>query len=197
MKRSVCVLILGMGLATTGCSSGSTKAASPQTTGGGSRSPTMQCSTGTCDESEVEAYGACIGKACNAEYQSCFGPSFATGVYDGGPCATYYTCLGKCSCNDTACAQGCGIAPVDCQQCIANTITDCVANSGCTSPVCGDASAQVTAYKTCQELAACCAAITDPTEKMLCDSEYQQAAADGDAICNAFVVGFEKLNYCP
>ncbi len=160
-------------------------------------SATMGCSTGACNPSDVQAYGTCIESACSQQYTACFGPGYASGDFNGGPCGTYYSCITKCGCKDTACIQGCGAAPTACQMCIANTITNCVASSGCKSPVCGDASAQITGYKTCADLMTCCAAITDSTQKTLCNTEYQNAAGSGDAVCNSFVVAFEKLGYCP
>jgi hypothetical protein len=205
MNTVFSTLLVALGLtlclAAASCSGGADNTSgsngfSTGSTSAGSVSPTNQCSTGQCVASEVEAYGLCIEKACDQEYQSCFGPAYASGTY-GGPCGTTYTCLGKCTCGDNACLQACPPASKDCQLCIGNTITACVANSGCKEPTCGAASVHVAAPKTCKDLANCCAAITDSTEKLLCNTEYSSGKTSGDIVCDAFVKGFEDLGYCP
>src|SRR4051812_21454200 len=126
---SAVTLVLGFGLAV-GCGGDSDK---PKQ---GASSPVTGCPSGQCDQAQVQAYGTCITDACDAQYQECYGPDYKSGKYTAGPCAVYYTCLGKCGCGDNACLSGCGLAPNDCQLCIANKITYCVSKSSCTAPSC-------------------------------------------------------------
>lgn len=158
-------------------------------------SPVTGCPAGQCDPAQVQAYGACITDACDAEYQTCYGPDYKSGTYSSGPCATYYTCLGKCRCGDNACLSGCGVAPSDCQLCIANKITYCVSKSACVAPSCTSGPG---ALGTCNDLATCCAAITNSTYKTLCDAELNGAKQQGgDIICDSFLKAFHSLKACP
>jgi hypothetical protein len=183
-------LVFGFGLAT-GCGSDS-DSGSPKP---GSSSPVTGCPAGSCDQAEVQAYGICITDACDAEYQTCYGPDYKTGKYSAGPCATYYTCLAKCSCGDNACLSGCGVAPSDCQLCIANKITYCVSKSTCTAPSCTSGPGEL---GTCADLAACCSSITDSTYKTLCDTELGGAQKQGgDILCDTFLKAFHALKACP
>ena len=169
--------------------------------GGSSAGPstsnlTCPSSSSVCDKAQVEAYGACIASACDTQYKSCFGDAYASGTFSG-PCGTYYGCLARCSCNDNNCRQACGIASADCQLCIGNTIYPCVQMSGCTEPACTDGSVGSHPQLTCDDLATCCAAISDATQKSICQMEYTMAKAYGNTICDSFARGFKQTGACP
>ena len=150
---------------------------------------------GQCDQNEVNQYGLCIADRCDASYKECFGPTYRSGTFTAGPCATYYTCLARCTCNDNACRAACGIAPTACQICVASKVAPCANSSGCTRPACTGPAPP--GGNTCADLARCCAAITDPFTKELCQSEYAMARQYGDYICTTFVQSFRQTGMCP
>jgi len=189
--RLAFLLVVG-GLVATSCggSAGGSSALSPAT---GLMCPS---SSSACDKTETDNYGRCITRVCDAQYQGCFGSTYASGGF-GGPCGTYYSCIAKCGCGSAACLQGCGIAPADCQLCIGNTITPCVQGSGCPEPACTDGGVAANTQLTCADLATCCSAIADATQKSLCQLEYGMAKAYGNAVCDPYVRGFKKTKMCP
>jgi hypothetical protein len=155
----------------------------------------ISCPTnpGPCNQAEVNQYGLCIADRCDAAYQACFGAAYRTGTF-GGVCGTYYGCVTRCGCSDNACRSGCGIAPVDCQTCIATKVAVCANNSGCARPACVGPAPP--ANNTCADLLSCCNSISDQYQRSFCLTEYQQARAHGDFICSTFVQGYRESGMC-
>lgn len=149
--------------------------------------------TGPCSQAEVNQYGACIADRCDAAYQACFGATYRTGSFSG-PCGTYYNCLGRCGCNDSACRVACGVAPTTCQVCIANKIATCANSSACQRPSCSGPAPP--GGNTCADLLRCCQSITDKFTRDLCVLEYNEARKHGDYICGPFVQGYRQTGMC-
>jgi hypothetical protein len=195
--RSVVFPAVFLWLAANGCGDGGDKKA-----GGGDSAqavPGMMCSgasSGACDKKEVAAYGQCVQEACGDQYESCFGPDYRDGTYDGGPCSEYYTCVGKCDCGDSKCQTGCGIAPDDCQRCLASQVQQCVVESSCKEPSCTSTNGGGLsgAKGACDQWKKCCDASTDtsPLGKDLCVMEYNALHSLGDATCQGFLKAFCK-----
>jgi hypothetical protein len=82
---------------------------------------------GTCSDTEVAAYNACVDQTCATQYATCYGPDHAAGKF-AGPCAAYLTCESDCNC-DAGCSALCKPA-TECTTCLV-TIGQCAL--GCRS----------------------------------------------------------------
>jgi hypothetical protein len=163
-------------------------------TSGGSGSSVNKCGSSsgsnTCTEAENKAYSDCLTSACDSKYTECFGAGYKTGTFSG-PCGTYLTCVNACACNDTACTSKC-TAPSACTTCLQG-IGSCSAT--CTAPACatggssGGTSGGTGAKKSCADLQACCAKITDATKKSQCDQTYNAVKSSEDS-CNSIYSTF-------
>jgi hypothetical protein len=142
-------------------------------------------------EGARQTYQSCLNQACDTYYRVCFGPDYASGIYNDGPCSSYYNCVNGCGCNDAVCQTSCGQPPVTCTECLAGPLQVCLARSGCTQPACDtpvyDAGSNVTGA--CNRLAACCATLTGSAQTQ-CSTLYQNLSPAGDSTCADIIPSF-------
>ena len=157
--------------------------------GGGGGGPKQCAPSGNtmCTQADLDAYGQCAVQNCDAQYQKCMGAGYKSGSF-GGLCGTYISCTQKCGCNDNACYQACGQPDMACTSCLTNDLNACV-QSKCTLPKCFGVN------KTCADLQACCAKLTDMTKKATCDATYNAVKSSGDIACNAAIQNYKTE--CP
>ena len=156
--------------ATNGGSGGSTSTGS----GGQCDSVTMDPSDGMCP-----AGVTCLQTKCQSQFDAATSPT--------GPCGSYVQCADACKCDQTCVGQcpqtsECKAALQASATCLQtnclNAILSCVgAGTGGTG---GSA-------KTCADLSACCATLTDAEKKIECT---QAAAFNVDALCSLAYSGF-------
>jgi hypothetical protein len=150
---------------------------------------------GKCTNDELQDYNDCLYQKCGTQFKAAFGDNFQSGEI-GGACKDDIACYKKCSCDDqtcrTACAtntsQGCKDAEM--------AVGTCSLSAGCQLPACAtqgtglpDAGSTAGGH-TCDELATCCAGLTDATTKMQCDTTYNAVKQAGDAGCNQIYSSF-------
>lgn len=170
---------------TDGTSSGSSSGGSSGASGasgsssGGIKQCPAQGGQTDCPQSELDAYAKCATDNCDAEFKECYGSGYQSGSF-GGPCGSFISCTNACECDDTACRQKCttDAACNTCNQKLGQCIT-----SKCKLPCQGET-------KTCDDLAACCAKLTDATKKSTCQGSYDAVKANGDVGCNSVYQGY-------
>ena len=162
--------------AANGGSGGSTssQAGGPTGSGGQCDSVTMDPSDGMCP-----AGVTCVETKCQSQFDASTSPT--------GPCGSYVQCRDACKCDQTCVGQcpqtsECEAALRASATCVQtnclNAILSCVgAGTGGTG---GSA-------KTCADLSACCATLTDAEKKIECT---QAAAFNVDALCSLAYSGF-------
>jgi hypothetical protein len=150
-----------------------------------------------------EEYANCVMAVCGTQYKTCFGESYASGVF-AGSCGGYLTCMMSCPCDATAqtCETGCTTqvsANAECMTCLL-TLASCVQATGCTQPVCQTtATSTSTATQTstgtgCAALQACCAAMPAALASS-CQSALT-AAGGVDTTCSTILTSFQSAGYC-
>ena len=163
--------------AANGGSGGSTSnglAGGPTGSGGQCDSVTMDPSDGMCP-----AGVTCVETKCQSQFDATTSPT--------GPCGSYVQCRDACNCDQTCVGQcpqtsECEAALQASATCVQtnclNAILSCIgAGTGGTG---GSA-------KTCADLSACCATLTDAEQKTQCT---QAAAFNVDALCSLAYSGF-------
>ncbi|HKO47344.1 MAG TPA: hypothetical protein VJV79_06455 [Polyangiaceae bacterium] len=140
------------------------------------------CTLGMMDaEAQCPAAVTCLQTKCKSQ--------FDTASSTTGPCGTYSQCLDACNCDQTCvsqCAQSAECktasdAVATCAQ--ASCITEFFSCIGGGAGGAGSGSA-----KTCADLTACCATLTDATEKTACT---QIAGVGTEILC-----GLSYSNFC-
>ncbi len=159
------------------------------------------------------AYQTCITNACGTQAKTCFGNNYASGDFSGSICADYMGCVMKCPCDSTAttCETSCSTqylattAGAACMSCV-TTLGYCVAQSGCTQPVCTTTSTNTNTTTTtttttttstgtnCVALQTCCTKMTDATIKAACQGSITNAGGV-DSTCALILQGIQS--YCP
>lgn len=155
---------------------------------------------GVCDG--INAYAACVQSACGSALTQCFGPGNARDEFTGGACATYADCVTSAadSCHSSCAPSG------DCQSCLGG-LTACLQGSPCTAPRCnGPTGGQdggaprdggVPIGGTCDDLDACCAAISDTPSRDACNATLADARArGGDADCAVVFSTYKSAGIC-
>jgi hypothetical protein len=180
------------------------------TSGGGNngfsegRDETGQCindGSDQCSQEEIKPYLDCIQSACNDKFKACFGDDYASGELSG-PCKDYSECTRKCDCGDADCVSKC-TPSADCTSCTSD-VSQCFLNADCTLPACatqlpdgGSLGGGDNGEKhTCDELMACCDALTDATQKDNCQAALDAVKAGGDNACDLAYAAFEQSNFC-
>lgn len=182
----------------TSSSTGGTGASSGSNTSSGGASGFKNCSTGTsnCTEAEAKPYSDCVLEKCDSTFKECYGPDYKSGTF-AGACGAYVTCIQKCACNDLACFQACPLPDAACQTCSQKFVT---CQDQCTKPACMNSSSSSSssggAGKTCDDLALCCAKISNADVKTVCQKAVTD---DNDAACATLYPGYatQATGGCP
>lgn len=146
---------------------------------------------GDCTEAEIKAYGECVDTACQDKYVECYGPGYKQGNFTG-VCGDYMECTSKCECEDTACYEACQPS-TECNTCMQGFSTCALSCFNELSCAFGDGGIPG-GGKTCADLEACCASLTDADAKMECETTLMFASSSpvGDLACGSILP-----QYCP
>jgi hypothetical protein len=145
------------------------------------------CYGGSECRAEALRYQTCLYTACDAQYRGCYGPDYASQVYQGAPCSSYQACIDACGCN-TTCQTACGDAPSGCIACLSGALNQCLLLVECPLPECRtDAGVHAGA---CSSLAACCSGLSDERNRSQCMTLYNNLSPSGDDICAGVLSSF-------
>jgi hypothetical protein len=149
-----------------------------------------QTGCGVPSECEAEAtrYSGCLQGACNAQYVSCYGPDYARGIYNGGPCSAYQACVEACNCS-TTCQTACGQAPLTCIDCIHGPLQLCTLNAQCAPAQCV-ADAGLGNRGACTNLALCCNTLANEVQRLQCTTLHTSLSPAGDDVCAGVIPAF-------
>lgn len=156
--------------------------------GGGTSSPST-CGVAAECQPEITRYQRCVQSACGAQFRACYGPDYASGIYNGGPCSAWQACVNGCGCNQT-CQLACGQTPLTCSDCVAGALSICVGGSACAPAQCVVVDAGSAAVGGCNRLALCCASLFDRTQQVQCNTLYQDLSPAGDQACQGIIPSF-------
>ncbi|MEI8254880.1 MAG: hypothetical protein WCJ30_04330 [Deltaproteobacteria bacterium] len=172
--------------------------------------------TGACsDATEIATYTQCILTQCQSAYATCFGPSFASGVFEGD-CKEYGACTAACSSCDATCLSACADKQktAACGLCLAQQVRTCaiveVQTGTCQRPcsrlsdagaVDAGADAAVGAPDAgrstgaCMSLALCCNMLP-PEDAGSCQIALSETN-DVDAACVNVIATYKASGKCP
>jgi hypothetical protein len=197
---SLCLMMAAI----TGCPSSSKSSGSDG--GGTSKLTPAEVAAGGCSKQSGSSggstctgqaeYQACLETMCASQYSTCLGANYKSGDFTGGTCATYLTCVKDApdSCSNT-CQNDSA-----CMTCLTTDLGNCALNSGCISKLncstggagSGGGAGISGNGKTCKDLDACCASLSDASQKSMCMQSASAVKAGGDAVCGQVVT-----IYCP
>lgn len=164
------------------------------------------------DAAEVAAYTTCVLTQCQAGYATCFGSSYASGVFDGD-CKDYGACTSACATCDEACLAKCATSAKSgaCDLCVAQQIRACanieIATRVCPRPCTGatglvDAGADAEAPDAgglstgaCMNLALCCNMLP-PEATGACQIAWAETN-DVDSACANVLATYKASGKCP